>query len=165
MGRKGPSSSPPWSCAIHTGWDWSRDVRDTPPPPLVTNGSGGAWPPWEWSPGARSGAAVTAGPSPRTLACFSERLPSPAHSRSPLDPRSGSGTRHWFWQCPRGGHGHEDRQGGVSRGVQLSAGRRLGGHLVSNAAGPGIPVVTCFVPLAAAAAAHLYFLFFLQPKG
>lgn len=73
MKRKGPSSNPPWSCAIHTGWDWLPDVRDAPPPPRVSNGSRGAWPSWEWSPGARSGSAVTAGPSPRTLACSFER--------------------------------------------------------------------------------------------
>lgn len=69
----------------------------------------------------------------------------------------------WRRQCFRGGHGHEDRQGGVSRGVQPSAGRRLGRDLVSNAAGPGMPGVTCFVPLAAAA--HLCFFSSSNPKG
>ena len=161
--EEGPPSSPPRSCAIRTDWDWPPDVRDAPPPPRLTNGSEGAWLSREWSPRARSGSAVTAGLSPRTLACCCERPPPlpTLGARSTLV--ADQGRVHWFRQCPRGGHGHEDRQGGVSRGVQLSAGRRLGGHLVSNAAGPGKPVVTCFVPLAAAA--HLCFFSSSNPKG
>lgn len=37
MKRKSPSSNLSRSCAIHLGWDWPLNVRDTPPPALVTN--------------------------------------------------------------------------------------------------------------------------------
>lgn len=87
-----------------------------------------------WGPGAFLQGRP---PSPEPIPGHSTPRPPRTDARPPPLPTLGArstlvadqGRVHWFRQCPRGGHGHEDRQGGVSRGVQLSAGRRLGGHL------------------------------------